>query len=97
MDTCKVCGRKCKNKNLTTIGGQKACSIHCAINIIPLENDKCSQCGAPVWINDLYKINGLMCCSRICKEEVEERTKSLRSKKKKWQKTIRLLGYLSAK
>ena len=86
MDTCKVCGRKCKNKNLTTIGGQKACSIHCAINIIPLENDKCSQCGAPVWINDLYKINGLMCCSKICKEEVEERTKSLRSKKKSGKK-----------
>jgi hypothetical protein len=81
MDTCKICGRKCRNKGFTTIGGQKACSIHCAINILPQENDKCAQCGSPVWINDLYKINGLMCCSQTCKEEVEERT-NLRSKKK---------------
>lgn len=82
MDSCKVCGRKCKNKNFTTIGGQKACSIHCAINVIPTESDKCSQCGSPVWINDSYKINGLMCCSLACKKEVEQRTGSLRSKKK---------------
>ena len=82
MDTCKVCGRKCKNKGFTTIGGQKACSIHCAINIIPFENDRCSQCGAPVWINDAYKINGQMCCSKMCKEEVEQKTANLRTKKK---------------
>ncbi len=81
MEGCKICGRKCKNKGLTTIGGQKACSVHCAINIIPLENDKCSQCGSPVFINDMYKVNGLMCCSLTCKEEAEERTK-LRSQKK---------------
>ena len=82
MDACKVCGRKCKNKGFTTIGGQKACSIHCAINIIPFENDRCSQCGAPVWINDSYKINGQMCCSKMCKEEVEAKTANLRTKNK---------------
>ena len=81
MDSCKVCGRKCRNKNLTTIGGQKACSIHCAMNIIPTDSDKCAQCGSPVWINDMYKINGLMCCSVACKNEIEQRTKSLRTKK----------------
>ena len=81
MDSCKVCGRKCRNKNFTTIGGQKACSIHCAMNIIPTDSDKCAQCGSPVWINDMYKINGLMCCSVACKNEIEQRTKSLRTKK----------------
>lgn len=81
MDSCKVCGRKCRNKNLTTIGGQKACSIHCAMNIVPTDSDKCAQCGSPVWINDMYKINGLMCCSVACKNEIEQRTKSLRTKK----------------
>ncbi len=81
MDTCKVCGRRCRNKGYTTIGGQKACSIHCAINIVPLENDRCSQCGAPVWVNDLYKINGLLCCSPFCRDEAGERTQSLRTKK----------------
>ena len=82
MDSCKVCGRKCRNKNLTTIGGQKACSIHCAINIVPLESDRCAQCGSPVWINDMYKINGLICCSLACKKEAEERTKIKKTKKK---------------
>lgn len=82
MDTCKVCGRKVKNKALTTIGGQKACSIHCAINIIASDSDRCAECGAPVWVNDSYKINGKMCCSKACKEELEQKTPSLRSKKK---------------
>ena len=82
MDSCKVCGRKCKNKGFTTIGGQKACSIHCAIQIIPQENDKCAQCDSPVWINDSYKVNGLLCCSQSCKEEIQEST-NLRSRKKK--------------
>ena len=82
MDACKVCGRKCNNKGLTTIGGQKACSIHCAINVIASENDRCAECGAPVWVNDSYKINGQMCCSKACKEEIEKRTSNLRSKKK---------------
>ena len=86
MDTCRVCGARCRNKGFTTIGGQKACSIHCAINIVPLENDRCSQCGAPVWINDNYKVNGLMCCSPVCKEECAERTGNLRTKKKVLQK-----------
>jgi len=87
MDTCKICGRKCRNKGLTTIGGQKACSIHCAINIIPLENDKCSQCGSPVFINDMYKINGLICCSLTCKEEAEQKTKIRNKKKTKKKKS----------
>ena len=81
MHECKVCGRKCRNNAFTTIGGQKACSIHCAINIIPQENDKCAQCGSPVWINDLYKINDLICCSPTCKDEAEER-EFVRTKKK---------------
>ena len=87
MDSCKICGRKCKNKGLTTIAGQKACSIHCAVNIIPLENDKCSQCDSPVFINDMYKINGLMCCSLICKEEAEEKTNVRKKKKLKKKKS----------
>ena len=82
MDSCKVCGRKVKRKGFVTIGGQRACSIHCAINIVPLENDRCSQCGAPVWLNDVHKINGLMCCSLLCKEEVEKKSGNLRSQKK---------------
>ena len=82
MDTCKVCGNNCRNKGSTTIGGQKACSIHCAINIVPMQNDKCSQCGSPVWVNDLYKVNGQMCCSPGCREEAAERTGNLRSTKK---------------
>ena len=87
MDSCKICGRKYKNKGLTTIAGQKACSIHCAVNIIPLENDKCSQCDSPVFINDMYKINGLMCCSLICKEEAEEKTNVRKKKKLKKKKS----------
>ena len=87
MDSCKICGRKCKNKGLTTIAGQKACSIHCAVNIMPLENDKCSQCGSPVFINDMYKINGLMCCSLVCKEEAEEKTNTRKKKKLKKKKS----------
>ena len=51
------------------------------MNIVPNDNDKCAQCGSPVWINDTYKINGLMCCSIACKNEIEQRTKSLRTKK----------------
>lgn len=82
MDTCRVCGARCRNKGFTTIGGQKACSIHCAINIVPLESDRCCQCGAPVWVNDHYKVNGQMCCSPVCKEEAAERTGNLRTKKK---------------
>ena len=92
MDSCRVCGRKCKNKNFTTIGGQKACSMHCAMNIVPLENDKCAQCGSVVWINDMYKVNGLICCSLACKNEVEERTKPKKTKKKVVQKKSDFLG-----
>ena len=87
MDSCKVCGRKCKNKGFVTIGGQRACSINCAVNVVPLENDKCSQCGAPVWINDVHKINGLMCCSLACKEKVEQQTKNSSKKKMKKKKS----------
>ena len=90
MDSCKVCGRKVKRKGFVTIGGQRACSIHCAINVVPNENDRCSQCGAPVWINDVHKINGLMCCSLLCKEEVEKKSGNLRSQKKIKKKKIKI-------
>ena len=69
-------------KGFTTIGGHKACSIHYEINKVPIQNDKCSKCSSPVWVNYLYIVNWQMCCSAGCREEAAEYTGNLCSTKK---------------
>ena len=82
LKTCKVCGNNWRNKGFTTIGGHKACSIHYEINKVPIQNDKCSKCSSPVWVNYLYIVNWQMCCSAGCREEAAEYTGNLCSTKK---------------
>ena len=82
--SCKVCGRDCTNKGLSTISGQRACSIHCAIKLESNGSDRCASCGLPVWEGDSYETrSGNICCCQNCAERLDPDATNLRSSSKK--------------
>ena len=72
MSNCKVCGRDCANKGYTTVSGQRACSIHCAVQLESNGSDRCASCGLPVWEGESYSTRtGSLCCCQNCLERLD--------------------------
>ena len=92
---CKVCGRNMNNKGYSTIGNQKVCSIRCAADVIAEENDKCGNCGSPVWEDDYYAVQGTYCCCPKCRDALKNadaiplKTKPKKSNLKTGKKVIK--------
>ena len=69
--SCKVCGRACTTKGYSTIGNQKVCSIRCAASVVAEDNDRCGNCGSPVWEDDYYAVQGTYCCCPKCRDALK--------------------------
>lgn len=69
--SCKICGKTSNFKGYATIGNQKVCSIKCAASVVAEENDRCANCGEPVWEDDYYAVQGSYCCSPDCRDALK--------------------------
>ena len=69
---CKVCGRTCTTKGYSTIGNQKVCSIRCAADVVAEDEDRCGNCGGPVWEDDYYAVQGTYCCCPRCRDALKK-------------------------
>jgi hypothetical protein len=81
--TCVICNRECENKSYSSVGGQKVCSIKCASSVSPNMNDECANCGAVVWEDENYNVNGELGCCLSCYESLKNKYKPTNSSSKK--------------
>ena len=70
--SCKVCGRAITKKGYSTIGNQKVCSMKCAADVVAEDNDRCGNCGSPVWEDDYYAVQGTYCCCPKCRDALKK-------------------------
>ena len=80
--TCDICNHICENKVYSSIGGQKVCSIKCASSVTPNFKDECGNFGSVVWEDENYNVNGVLCCSRACREALRSKNNKNSSSKK---------------
>jgi hypothetical protein len=80
---CVICNRECEKRVYSSIGGQKVCSIRCAASVNPNLNDECANCGAVVWEDDHYNVNGENCCCQSCCETLRNKYTKKKSSSKK--------------
>ena len=85
MSVCAICNLGFEKKFYSSVGGQRVCSLKCASHVSPNSNDECANCGAVVWEDENYNVNGELCCCIACRDAIKNKykvNKSTSSKKK---------------
>ena len=75
MPHCQVCFKELYSSKLKTIGDQLVCSLSCVGLLNANDKDSCYYCKKPIWKDNYFKINDIICCSDICKDIALEELK----------------------